>query len=110
MRYLISVIDDTTGSATPEEAAAIDEFNERLQAEGHWVLACGLADPALASVIDNRGGSLVVSDGPLVRSAEYVSGFWVVDAPDLDTARALAAEGSRCCGRKVELRPFFGED
>lgn len=108
VRYLISVIDDATGSATPDEVAAIDAFNERLQTGGHWVLACGLAEPGTASVIDNRGSSLVVSDGPLVRSAEYVSGFWVVEAADLDAARVLAAEGSRCCGRKVELRPFFG--
>ena len=27
---------------------------------------------------------------------------------DLDSARALATEGSRSCNRKVELRPFLG--
>ena len=37
MKYLISVIDENTGLATPAEMAAIDVFNERLQAEGHWV-------------------------------------------------------------------------
>ena len=42
MQYLVSVIDDSTGSATPAEMAAIDVFNERLQAEGHWVFAGGL--------------------------------------------------------------------
>jgi hypothetical protein len=34
MQYLVSVINDTTGLATPEEQAAIDVFNDRLQAEG----------------------------------------------------------------------------
>jgi hypothetical protein len=34
MRYLVSVIDDRTGSATPTEMAAIDAFNDRLEAEG----------------------------------------------------------------------------
>lgn len=42
MRYLISVIDDTTNSATGDEMAAIDQFNERLRTNGHWVFAGGL--------------------------------------------------------------------
>ena len=45
MQYLVSVIDDTAGLATPAEMAAIDVFNERLQAEGHWVFAAGLGGP-----------------------------------------------------------------
>ena len=45
MQYLVSVIDDGTGSGTPDEMAAIDAFNDRLQAEGHWVFAGGLASP-----------------------------------------------------------------
>jgi hypothetical protein len=39
MHYLVSVIDDKTGSATPTEMAAIDAFNDRLEAQGHWVVA-----------------------------------------------------------------------
>jgi hypothetical protein len=35
--YLISVLDDTSDSATEEEMAAIGAFNEQLTAEGHWV-------------------------------------------------------------------------
>ncbi len=47
MQYLVSVIaDDTVGPATPDEMAAIDVFNDRLQAEGHWVFAGGLAAPS----------------------------------------------------------------
>lgn len=107
MRFLISVIDDTTGSVTGDEMAAIDAFNDRLRADGHWVFAGGLTAPAKAKVLDNRGGAGVVSDGPLVESREYHSGCWIIEAPDHATALALAAEGSRCCNRKVELRAFM---
>ena len=34
MQYLVSVIDDGTGSATPTEEADIDAFNDRLRDEG----------------------------------------------------------------------------
>ncbi len=108
MQYLVSVIDDRTGSATPDEMAAITEFNERLRAGGGWVFAGGLADPSTATVIDNRGGAMAMTDGPFIESKEYLAGFWVMRAPDLDAAIALAAEGSRCCNRRVEVRPFLG--
>jgi hypothetical protein len=108
MRYLVSVIDDQTGSATPAEMAAIDAFNERLETQSHWVFAGGLASPGTATVIDNRGGRGVSTDGPFMQSTEYVSGFWIIEAPDLDAALRLAAEGSRACNRKVELRSFLG--
>jgi hypothetical protein len=108
MRYLITVIDDTTNSATGDEMAAIDQFNERLRANGHWVFAGGLASPDTATVIDNRTGTLVLTDGPFLESKEYLSGFWIIDVPDLDVALEVAAEGSRHCNRKVELRSFLG--
>jgi len=107
MLYLVSVIDDRSNSATSDEMAAIDAFNDRMVAQGHWVFAGGLADPASATVIDNRGDEAVLSDGPFVESSEYVAGFWVFEAPDLDAALALAAEGSKHCNRRVEVRAFL---
>jgi hypothetical protein len=106
MHYLISVIHDQAGLATPEEHAAIDVFNDRLQAEGHWVFAGGLASPDTATVIDNRGGEALFTDGPFLESKEYLGGFWVIEAPDLDVALKLAADGSKSCNRRVEVRPF----
>jgi len=107
MQYLVSVIDDRTGSATPDEMAAIHAFNERVQAEGHWVFAGGLASPSTATVIDNRDGAAVFTDGPFLESKEYLAGFWILEAPDLDVVLKLAAEGSKACNRKIEVRPFL---
>ena len=110
MQYLVSVIAATADSpalATPEEDAAIDVFNDRLQAEGHWVFAGGLGGPRTATVIDNRGGEAMFTDGPFVESKEYLAGFWVIEAADLDVALKLAAEGSKACNRKVEVQPFL---
>ena len=107
MQYLVSVIDDGTGPDTPAEEAAIDVFNERLQAEGHWVFAGGLAAPSSATVIDNRGEEAMFIDGPFLESKEYLAGFWIIEVADLDVALRLAAEGSKACNRKIEVRPFL---
>ncbi len=109
MQYLISVIDDNAGLATSDEMEAIDAFNERLQADGHWVFAGGRGSPETATVIDNRGEEPIVTDGPFVESKEHMAGFWIIEAPDLDVALRLATDGSRACNRKVEVRPFLTE-
>lgn len=105
-QYLLSVLADTTDLATAEEMAAIDVFNERLQADGHWVFAGGLASPSAATVVDGRDGDAVFTDGPYLESKEHIAGFWIIEAPHLDAALRLAAQGSKSCNRRVELRPF----
>ena len=108
MQYLVSVINDSSDLATQEEMAAIDAFNDRIKAAGHWVFAAGLGSPDAATVIDNRGDEPLFSDGPFVESKEYLVGFWIMEAADLDVALTLAAEGSKACNRRVEVRPFLG--
>jgi len=116
MQYLLSVIDDTADLAIQDEMAAagdpgpesrmLDAFNDRLVAEGYWVFSGGLAAPGTATVIDNRGGDALFTDGPFVESKEYLGGLWIIEAADLDVALRLAAEGSKACNRRVEVRPF----
>jgi hypothetical protein len=106
MQYLISVINESADLATDEEQAAIDVFNERVIADGNWVFAGGLAGPGAATVVDNRGAEAMFSDGPFVETKEYIVGFWIFEALDLDVALKLAADGSKACNRKVEVRPF----
>jgi hypothetical protein len=110
MQYVISVLDTGTGSGTDAEMAAIDAFNDSLEAEGRLVLLGGLAAPGTAAVLDNREGAGIVTDGPFVELAEYVSGLWIVEAADRETALRLAAEGSRACNRRVELRAFLSPE
>jgi hypothetical protein len=92
-----------------EEAfAATGAFNEKLRADGYWVFAGGLQEVSTATVVDGQGETPVMTDGPYLETKEALGGFWVIDAPDLDVALRLAAEGSRACRGKVEVRPFEG--
>lgn len=107
MQYLVNVIDHRSESGTAEEAVAIDAFNEKLMAGGHWVFAAGLADPTASTVIDGRGDAPVITDGPFVEAKEWAAGLWIIEAPDLDVALALMAEGSKACNRRLEIRPML---
>ena len=114
MQYVLSVIDDGQAlaagdiySASPTEEVSIDDFNERLQADGHWLFAGGLGMPSAATVIDNRGADPVITGGPFAETVAFVAGFWLIEAPDLDEALRLAIEGSKACNRRVEVRPLL---
>ncbi|MBD8057967.1 hypothetical protein IC607_03180 [Cellulomonas sp. JH27-2] len=118
-QYLLSVYgpaerepygDYGSKEAMLEAFAATGAFNDKLVADGHFVFANGLAEATTATVVDGQGDEPVLTDGPYVEAKEYIGGFWVIEAPDLDVALKLAAEGSKACGGKVEVRPFQTED
>ena len=81
-------------------------FNDKLQAEGYWVFADGLEQATTATVVDGQGEEPMITDGPFLETKEYLGGFWIIEAPDLDVALKLAAEASKACRGKVEVRPF----
>lgn len=116
-QYLLSVHGpaerDEFGSYSSEEEmkqafADTERFNDKLRAEGYWVFAGGLEPASTATVVDGQGEAPVMTDGPYLETKEVIGGFWVIEAPDLDVALQLAAEGSQACKGQVEVRPFQG--
>jgi hypothetical protein len=85
-------------------------FNEKLQRDGHFVFADGLEQATAATTVDGQGEKPIYTDGPYLESKEYLGGFWVIEAADLDQALAHAPEGSKACRGKVEVRPFQTEE
>lgn len=106
-------VDEAMASMTPDEMqalfAAVDGFNTALQAEGAWVFAGGLHPIEASTVVDNTGDTAIVTDGPFAESKEYLGGFWIIEAADLDAALDWAKRGSKACAGKVEVRPFQDE-
>ena len=115
-QYLLSVhVSDEEMAKVPEgdmQAAyeAVDKFNQELRDTGAWVFGGGLHPASTATVVKPQDGDTVVTDGPYVETKEYLGGFWVVGAADLDAALALAKKGALACAGPVEVRPFQDEE
>jgi hypothetical protein len=110
-QYLLSVHmvegDETPSPEDMQQAYDdVDVFNAELQAKGAWVFAGGLHPADTATVVQVKDGEVLTTDGPFAETKEQLGGFWVVQAPDLDAALALAAEAAAACKAPVEVRPF----
>ena len=79
-------------------------FNQRMREQGALVYANGIVSDSL--VIDARGESVFASVGPYVPGPRRLAGFWILEAPDAETAREWAIEASGACNEPVELRAF----
>src|SRR3954454_750229 len=110
-QYLMSVFMVEGEPARSEEETQqafkdVDAFNAELQAKGLWVFAGGLHPADTATVVKAKDGEVLTTDGPFTETKEQIGGFWVVKAPDLDAALALAGKASAACKAPVEVRPF----
>jgi hypothetical protein len=84
--------------------AAVNAFNTDLREAGAWVFAGGLHPPSTATTVDNTGETALLTDGPFAESKEYLGGFWVIEANDLDAAIEWTKQASSALQSRVEVR------
>jgi len=88
--------------STAEDRAECDDHADELTTAGTMLAAYALTPREMATSI-RRGG---ITDGPFIEGKEIVAGFYVLDAPDLDTALAIAGTNPVVAGGGgVEVRP-----
>jgi hypothetical protein len=114
-QYLLSVWHDPDNPIPDDPAvmqrmvAQVDEVNAEMMATGTWVFGGGLHDPSTATVVRDKNGETLMTDGPFSETKEFVGGFWIIEAPDLDAALGWAAKAAAACEGPVEVRPFQDE-
>jgi hypothetical protein len=88
----------------PEVMAANLAMGEKITALGARVVNEQALQPAATTRTIHRDG--LVTDGPFLETKEVVAGFFVVEAPDLDTALAIGKLLPIMDGA-VEVRPLL---
>jgi hypothetical protein len=111
-RYLLSVM-QPVGPTPPAEMLAgiaerLDTLNRDLQKSGAWVFAGALHQPDTATVVRVKDGETLLTDGPFAEGKEFLGGFTIVDAADLDTALEVAGRLAEITTLPIVVRPFQG--
>jgi hypothetical protein len=91
--------------AAPQDTQAHDEHGEELARSGSMLMAYALTPRAMATSVRSDA----VTDGPFVDAKEVVAGVYVIEAPDLDAAIAIARRNPVLAeGGGLEIRPVAG--
>jgi hypothetical protein len=113
-QYLLSIYQPEGPIPPPEVLEPVmrnlDALNQEMRAAGAWVFAAGLHPPSTATVVRFDGGDALVTDGPYVEGKEFLGGFTIIRAADLDEALEWGRRLAEIVAPlPIEVRPFHGE-
>ena len=114
-QYLLTIYTPTGAPTPPPEflepiMRQLDELNTEMRAAGAWVFSGGLSAPSTATVLTVKDDDVLPVDGPYVEGKEYIGGFTIVRAADLDEALRWGGKLAKIVrGLTIEVRPFEGD-
>jgi hypothetical protein len=92
---------------SPAYLGAWAAYGEALRESGIVLAGAGLQPPQTATTVRVRDGQRQVHDGPYAETKELLGGFFLIEAPDLDTALEWAARSPAASYASVEVRPVL---
>jgi hypothetical protein len=113
MQYMLLIYEDETIYGPEKNGLGLQEivgqhmvFNKELGAAR--IGGAGLKATSSATTIRKSRGAQTVHDGPFAESREQLGGYYLIDAPDLDAAIAIAKNVPLLRDGSVEIRPLLG--
>ena len=114
-QYMLAVhtADDGSGEPMTEEQqregyAKVAALEAEMEAAGAFVLSARLSGPDEARVVRRGPGRPKSTDGPFAETKEHLGGFYLIEAPDLETATAWAGRVSEAIDEPIEVRQLAG--
>lgn len=111
MQYMLLIYNNEAemSAMNPEEGKRFmgeyGEFTRGIVASGHFKAGDALQPTATATTVRVRGGKTLVTDGPFAETREALGGYYLIEAADLDEARAIAARIPSARNGSIEVRP-----
>ena len=110
MKYMLLIYGAESAWTDAEREACFGEstaLTHELNAKGQFLGASPLHPVATATSVRVRQGKRLITDGPFAETTEQLGGFFMIDAPNLDDALAIAARIPGAAKGTVEVRPVY---
>jgi hypothetical protein len=105
MKYLCLVyLDETRLNELPDEDCVA--YDTAIRDSGHCLASEALQSVHTATTVRVRDGKVSVTDGPFAETKEQLTGFYMIEAQDLDEAIRLAAGIPPARVGSIEVRPI----
>jgi hypothetical protein len=94
-------------AATRQEMTAeYGAFTQSIIQSGNFKAGDGLQPTTTATTVRVRDGKTLTTDGPFAETREQLTGYYLVEAKDLDAAVAIAARIPGAKTGSIEVRPI----
>jgi hypothetical protein len=105
MKYLCLVyLDEKRLDELPDEDCVA--YDAAIRDSGHCIASEALQSVQTATTLRVRDGKLSVTDGPFAETKEQLTGFYMIEAKDLDEAIRIAAGIPPARTGSIEIRPI----
>ena len=105
MKYLCLVYGEEQALANMPDSHCL-AYDEEIRRSGHCVASEALQPVATATTVRVRNGKVSVTDGPFAETKEFLAGFYMIEARDLNEAIQLAAKIPPATVGSIEVRPI----
>jgi hypothetical protein len=113
VRYICIVHADPErlNALTPAESEDLDRrslaYDRELEEKGQYVIAEAIQDPSTSVLVRSRQGKISNTDGPFMETKEFMAGFILVEARDMNEAVRIAAGIPMAELGTIEVRPIY---
>ena len=104
MKYLCLVYGDEEAVHTVPDRDCV-AFDSALRDSGECISSEALESVQTATTVRVREGNVQVTDGPFAETKEQLTGFYMIEAEDLDRAIEIAAGIPPARVGSIEVRP-----
>ena len=114
MKYLCLIYDQEAKWATMPKAESdaiygeYMSFTNGIKASGHYIGGNPLQPTHTGTTVRVRAGKISTTDGPFAETKEQLGGYYLIEAPDLDAAIAIARKIPVLQDGAIEIRPVLG--
>ncbi len=111
MKYMLLICHDeqSWSSHTENERQTIyaeyRQLIEELKSNNKYLFGDQLQPAGSAQSVRVRDGEQLVTDGPFAETREQVGGFFMIEAEDIEEAKAIAARIPSARSGTIEVRP-----
>ena len=104
MKYLCLVYGEEQALAKMPDAHCV-AFDAQVRQSGHCIASEALQPVATATTVRVRNGKVSVTDGPFAETKEFLAGFYMIEARDLNEAIQVASRIPPATVGSIEIRP-----
>jgi hypothetical protein len=107
MEYMMFVATDPGAEAYDAAQDNIEEWFAYVTERGAHKHGDRLRPVEDATLVRVRNGEVLVTDGPFTESKEWIAGYDLIEADDLDDAIAIASKHPMARFGRIEIRPVW---